>query len=135
MNSVLIDSNVLIYALDSNSIYHHQSITILMSNELELYISTKNISEYFSVCSKLKIEDSIIWKFYEELKLNTILLFPDNQSVYLFENLLKKYKPTGNRIYDIEIVSIMIRHGINEIATFNLDDFKNIAEINIYNHK
>ena len=106
-----------------------------MNNELELYISTKNISEYFSVCSKLKLENATIWKFYEELKLNTTLLFPDNQSVYLFENLLKKYKPTGNRIYDIEIVSIMIRHGINEIATFNFDDFKNITEIEISSHK
>ena len=59
MSSVLIDSNILIYALDSDSIYHQQSINILMNKELELYICTKNISEYFSVCSKLKIEDSI----------------------------------------------------------------------------
>jgi len=124
MNSVLIDTNVLIYALDSNSIYYHQSIKILMNNDLELYVTTKNISEYFSVCSKLKIDETIIWKFYEELKLNTILLFPDNKSIYLLEHLLKKYKPTGNRIYDLEIFSIMISHGIEEIATFNLDDFK-----------
>jgi hypothetical protein len=46
--------------------------------------------------------------------------------------LIKKYKPAANRVYDIEIISIMHANGIIDISTFNDKDFEMVEEIKIY---
>jgi hypothetical protein len=46
--------------------------------------------------------------------------------------LLLKYKPTGNAVFDLEIVSIMLANDIREIATKNLADFEHIEEIQLF---
>jgi len=45
--------------------------------------------------------------------------------------LLEKYRPTGLKIHDYEIISIGLVNGINQIATFNSKDFEDIEEVNI----
>ena len=50
----------------------------------------------------------------------------------IFEWLVGQYKPTGNRIYDIEIVSVMLSHDIHLITTFNTKDFQPVKEIELF---
>lgn len=104
-----------------------------MRNEsLQLFTSTKNLSEYFAVCTKLNIDSAKMFGFYGDLQENLTFLYPDQTSLHTFELLLKKYSPKGNRVFDTEIVSVMLAHGITQIATFNVDDFKTISEVEIY---
>ncbi len=49
---ILLDTNVLLYAMDRSSKYHKISISILENTEYKLFVSTKNIAEMFAVCSK-----------------------------------------------------------------------------------
>ena len=72
-----------------------------------------------------------ILNFINEIKQNVIILFPDEQSLEKFENLITKYKPTGNRVYDIEIVSMLTTNNIDKLATFNIRDFQNIEEVQL----
>ena len=37
----------------------------------------------------------------------------------------------GTKVYDLEIVSIMLANNINEIETFNFKDFEKFSEITI----
>lgn len=127
------DTNVLIYALDESSVFHLRACEILQDENNLLFTTSKNISEYFAVCSKLGIESSKIWGFYEDLSNNLTFLFPNQDTLQHFEMLFQKYKPKGNRVYDIEIVSIMLANNIKHVATFNVDDFKNVSEIEILN--
>ena len=131
MNELFVDTNVFIYALDKNSIYNEQSSQILTSQENMLFTSSKNISELFAVISKLNINKMLFNRFYTELKQNTGILFPNNDSLEKFEKLMKKYNPVGNRVFDIEIVSIMLSYGIKHLATFNKKDFTGIEEIKL----
>jgi len=62
---------------------------------------------------------------------NITVLYPDKQSSTFFYDLLKKYKPSGLRIHDFEIISIALANSIVYIATQNRLDFKNIKEIRI----
>lgn len=132
MNKIGIDTNVFIYALDANSIYHQKCANLLEDNAKSLFTTSKTLSEYIAVCTKLGVEHSIMYNFYQEIKQNTTVLFPSSTSLVLFEQLVQTYKPQKNRVYDIEIVSIFLAEGISEIASLNYDDFKNIKEITLF---
>jgi len=131
MNKILIDTNILIYAYDSQSAFHQRAVALLSKSGNELYVTTKNIAEFFAVLTKLSEPYQKIFEFYESIKSNTILLFPDPNSLIIFENLLRKYQPVGNRVFDIEIVSIALSNQIPTIATINTKDFSRISEISI----
>ena len=131
MINLLVDTNVLIYAMDNSSAYHPIASSILANPDHKLFITTKNISEFFAVTSKLKIEQKKCLDFYNDVKFNATTLFPTPSSLPLFEKLLHQYQPKGNIVYDLEIVSVMLDNGIDQIATFNQKDFINIAEVQI----
>ena len=131
MNSVLLDTNILIYALDRSSSYYKESVQIFENSNFKLFITSKVVSEYFAVCSKLDLDTSVILNFYVELRKNTSLLFPNAETIELFEKMLAKYKPKGNRVYDLEIASVAAAYEIDFLASFNRDDFKNINEIKL----
>jgi len=59
------------------------------------------------------------------------ILYPNEKSFSIFRRLLKKYEPAGLKIHDFEIISIGLAYNINQIATNDLCDFKNIEEINL----
>jgi len=99
-----------------------------------LFTTTKNISEYFAVASKLAIEKEKVFGFYEDMRANVTILSPSATSLQFLESLLQKYQPKGNRAYDIEIVSIMLAHELKYVATFNVDDFKSMEEIEIFKY-
>ncbi|MCO6488534.1 MAG: hypothetical protein J5I98_08970, partial [Phaeodactylibacter sp.] len=95
--------------------------TALISDpSLNLFTATKNISEYFAVCSKLNIPLQKAYGFYKQVCQNTQILYPGHQSLSVLEQLLQKYQPTGNRVYDMEIVSVAIVHQIPETEFFPL---------------
>lgn len=131
MSKVIVDTNILIYGLDKDSQFHQRAVSFLVDPDHQLFITTKNISEYFSVSSKLQIGEEKIFGFYGDLIINTVILYPSSVSIQNFERLVKKYNPKGNRVYDVEIVSIMVTHEISKIATLNNDDFKFIEEVEI----
>ncbi len=120
MSKILLDTNALIYALDRSSSFHENAKNLLEQENCEFYITTKNISEYFAVCTKLNFNKQNIWGFYHELTENCQLLTPTASSIKIFEQLLQKYEPTGNRIYDVEIASVMLDNNINKLATANI---------------
>ena len=99
MNSILVDTNVLIYALDQSSLFFERSVKILNGEQNQLFIATKNISEYFAVCSKLLVDRAHAVAFYEELLINATILYPNPASLQHFQSLLARYQPKGNRVY------------------------------------
>jgi len=133
MNNILVDTNILIYGIDESSEFHKRSKEILTGDKFNLFITSKNVSEYFAVCTKLKIDKEIVLGFYNDIKKNTIILYPNDNSIKKFEMLVKKYFPTGNRVYDLEIVSVMLANDVKYLATFNTKDFDNIKEISLIN--
>ncbi len=131
MNNVFVDTNIFIYSLDCDSIYNTRARKILESQEFNLFTSSKNISELFAVGTKYKFDSEVLDKFYYEIKRNINILFPIFHSLSIFELLIQKYKPIGNSVFDMELISVMLMNKINHIATFNNKDFENIQEVSI----
>lgn len=128
----LVDTNILIYAYDNASVFNRQAMAFLEDDDINLYITTKNISEFFAFLTKQGEPFSKIFLFYEDILYNSTTLFPTTQSLDILENLLQKYQPRGNRVFDIEIVSIALANGIHTIATINEKDFWQITEISLH---
>ncbi len=131
MINLLIDSNVLIYAMNQDSEYYSSAKSILFNSNYNFFITSKNISEFFAVAQKLKIPFQHAFDSYQEIKAFSKILFPSEKSLLIFEKLIQKYQPKGNQVFDIEIVSIMLDNGIDHIATFNRKDFINISEVEL----
>ena len=99
---------------------------------IDFYISSKNISEYFAVLSKQNQPYSKISLFYQDIIRQSTIIFPNKNSLQIFQTLLQKYQPRGNRVFDIEITSIALANGINTIDTINEKDFNQITEISLH---
>jgi len=131
MNKIIVDTNIFIYALDWNSKYHEQSVKLITSDKYDLYTTSKNISEYLAVSTKMNIDKTKILDFLEDINRNVSLLYPTPRSSKIFIQLFEKYFPAGNRVHDIEIASIALAGKIKSIATFNTKDFHQIDEIKL----
>ncbi len=132
MSDVLLDTNVLICALNSDSVYCEKAKSLLLNKEFNFFLTNKNISEFISVASKLQLmpyKDIIqtLRVFCSTVK----LIYPDKRSNSIFNDLITKYQPAGIKVFDIEIISIMIANGLSIIATYNENDFNMIPGIEI----
>jgi len=135
MNKLLVDTNILIYSIDEGSKYFQRSQNIF-SDKVELYTTSKNLSEFLSVITRLpknslSLDDALL--IIEDFTNAMTILYPNEKSFLIFQRLLRKYKPTGLKIHDYEILSIGLANQINTIATLNEKDFKEVKEIKLHN--
>ena len=133
-NSVLIDTNVLIYAIDADSQFHYRALKFLSDPTIRYFITSKNISEFLVVLTRnedINISTAECLELLNDLIADISILYPNPMTLKLFYDLLRKYNPRGLWIHDIEIASISIAHGISKIVTNNVADFNRIDEIEI----
>jgi len=71
--SILVDTNVLIYAVDEDSKFHEGALNLLSNSQNNLFTTSKNISEFLVVLTRhndihlstkecLDILDSLCWR-------------------------------------------------------------------------
>ncbi len=82
---------------------------VFKDTENKLFTTTKNISEYIAVCTKIGVNRDRMNGFYNEMKNN----------------------PRGNWVFDLGIASVLITNKVGKLATVNTNDFKNITEIGL----
>jgi len=135
MNRLLVDTNVLIYAIDEDSVYFKKSRKIFFDENVSLFTTSKNISEFLTVITRHPENGLTLYEamkvIYEYSRFIQIL-YPTEITYRIFLKLLETYQPIGLKIHDFEIVSIGLANGINRIATFNQKDFKEIKDISFY---
>ena len=134
MNNVLFDTNLLLYAIDEESKYFNSVQQVLNDDSLKLYTTSKNISEFLSVITRIpgsiiSIKDAL--QIIEEFQSTFTIIYPTEKSYLIFIELLKKNSPRGLKIHDYEIIRIALSHKIKNIATFNKKDFIGIEEIEL----
>lgn len=133
-NSILVDTNVLIYAVDADSQFNNQAVKFLSDSALKLFTTSKNISEFLVVLTRnaeIELSSSECLDILSSLLSDIEILYPTPISMDFFQKLVRKYNPRGLWIHDVEIASIGMAHGISVIATNNSADFKRIAELEV----
>jgi predicted nucleic acid-binding protein len=95
MNKIGVDTNIFIYSIDNSSPFHKKCDNFLKYSENELFTTTKNISEFIAVCTKIGVERDKMNGYYNEIKNNVTILYPDRQSLATFEQLNKNTSRVG----------------------------------------
>lgn len=134
MSKILLDTNVLIYSVDEGSKYFRNAQN-LFSDDFELYTTSKNLSEFLSVVTRipknpLSLKNALL--VIEDFISVMNVIYPSEKSYKVFIDLLRKYQPIGLQIHDFEIVSVGLSNQVSTIATFNEKDFKKVSEIELY---
>lgn len=134
MSKILLDTNILLYAIDNNSPRQRQSQAILNADEYTLFTSSKNISELLCAATRgnqpiLNVADTLrVVSYYHKI---TEILYADERAFQQLKVLLERYQPRGLKVHDYEIAAIALANGITHIATFNSKDFAGIEGLEI----
>lgn len=132
----LIDTNLLIYATNKNSIFHQKAKNFL-EKELPNYnlcLSSQNIIEFYAIITNpKKIEKPltqsqatlIIKKFIKSGYFQIIT--PRSKTVFLLLNFLKKYNIKSLEIYDLYLAATMKDNNISIIYTADTTIFKKLG--------
>lgn len=134
MSNVLLDTNILLYAIDEESKYFKSVQRLLNTDTFNFSTTSKNISEFLAVITRIPNSSISVEKalnILNDFQNSFRILYPTEESNVIFIDLLKKYTPHGLKIHDYEIISIALSNKIKNIATINKKDFERIEEIKL----
>jgi len=132
--AILVDTNVMIYAVDVDSQFHQFALNFLLYSDARLYTTSKNLTEFLVALTRsqnMDIDGAKALDVLDGLLPYMQIIYPSSESWGIFAELVRKYRPQGLWIHDIEIASIALANGITKIATKNVGDFSRIHEIEI----
>lgn len=137
----LVDTNVLVYRADRSSPFHSASVTLIdrgLRGEIPLCLSPQNLMEFYAVVTSSKrVTNPIspadardeIEKYLQSTNLHQIY-----QTASLLPKLLeliRKYPPQRQQIFDLQLVATMLINQVTLIYTFNVKHFSSYQEIQV----
>ncbi len=134
---MLVDSNVLVYAVNRSSPKHKIAQFFLQNNTGDLEVAHQNILEALRVLthpkfpSPMKIQDAL--KAIDSIIKTCRVVYPDGKTYHITLLLIDKNKPVSDQIFDTYLVATALSNEISTIATDNIRDFKKFKEIKLIN--
>lgn len=124
---ILVDSNVLIYAINIASSKHKTAQAFLQAHVGHMSIAHQNILESLRVLTHKKFPNPMsstdaimaVSNIAERCRVIT----PDPVTHYLAMELIEKHELTGDKIFDAYLAATALSIGITTVATDNVKDF------------
>lgn len=134
---ILIDSNILIYAINSRSPKNQKAEKFLSESSGNFAVAHQNVLETLRVLThpkfpkpmRLRLAISAIESIIKAGK----IVSPDYQTQRVALELIKAHNLSSNEIFDAYLTATAFTNDIHEIATDNERDFLKIKEIKIIN--
>lgn len=137
MDLKLIDTNILIYAINLNSKFNKSSRVYLSENVTFSVIADQNINEALRLLTHEKYENKLslnkALRALKNIQDRCISIHPNSQTSEIFIKILSKYNVSSNRLYDAYLVATMYANGIKTIVTANEKDFIQFPELKVIN--
>ena len=138
-SSYLLDTNILIYALDSKSPFFTKTKDIFLKikkGEIIAYVAQQNIIEAESVLTKAYKQNVI--KVVQSLEnvINSFqitIISPLSTTLYSFHQIVKQRIPSRMDLFDAYLCATMLDNSLSHILTNNESDFKGIKGISAVN--
>jgi uncharacterized protein len=130
----LVDTNVLVYALDADAAQHASSRALLEASRagsVTLYVTSQIICEFYSVVTnprRVAKPCSSVAALSSLLGFLRVLPVPA-QTVEELIRLVRRRPVTAGDIFDLQILATMNVNAIQRIYTFNTADFAGFPEI------
>ncbi len=133
---MLIDSNILVYAINSSSPKHKLAKNFLEENSNDLVVAHQNIFETLRVLTHPKFP-SPMSPNNALAAVNGIInvcriISPDYKTHNIALEMIKKYTLSADLVFDAYLAATAISNNIYVIATDNVKDFKKF-DIDIIN--
>ena len=135
----IVDTNVLIYALDTAAPQHVAARALLNAareDAATLFVTSQILCEFYSVMTnprriaRPRDAAEALTVLSEMLAFLHVLPVPDGTIDRLLD-LLRRRPVTGSDVFDLHIVAAMQANGIGRIYTFNIADFEAFPELSV----
>ncbi len=135
----LADTNILLRLIESESAGHEEaksSVDKLLKAGDTIYILLQNASEFWNVCTRPSDKNglglSITQADVELSKIEQVFdLLHDTKDIYhIWRELIVNHSVSGVKVHDAKMAAAMMVHNIENLLTFNVDDFKRYRDIN-----
>lgn len=129
---VILDTNVLLAATDSGRAEHTGARDVLddwPARGVALYTSGQILREYLSVATRPERQNGLGLTMTDGLGnvralCERLAVLPESEKVLArLLALLGDVQCAGKQVHDANVVATMLVHGIDTIATINVDDF------------
>jgi predicted nucleic acid-binding protein len=124
---MLLDTNILVYAINSDSPKNKKAQEFIQGNIRFLEAAHQNIFEALRVLTHPKfINPMSVNKAHNsimEITSRCRIIYPNNKTHYLALELIEKYNLSSNRIFDAYLAATAISNDIDSLATDNEKDF------------
>jgi predicted nucleic acid-binding protein len=125
---MLIDSNILVYAINKDSPKNNLAQAFLQNNIKDLAVAHQNIFETLRVLTHPKFAYPMKQLDAQEAVLSIVsvcrIIIPNYKTHHLALEFIKLHNLTGNRIFDAYLAATALSNNITAIATDNTKDFE-----------
>lgn len=134
---MLVDSNIIIYAINESSPKHKSAQKFIQTNKEKLYTAHQNIFESLRVLTHpefpnpMKPLDAIT--AIERIISAIGVISPTYETRFLAIELIKKYKLGADKVFDAYLAATAVSNNLSVIVTDNTKDFLKINLIRVYN--
>jgi len=133
---MLIDSNILIYSLNSAS-QKHQAAQTFLQLQKQLIFAQQNVFETLRILTHSKFPNPFpVDKAIDavaEITDKATILTPTLETQDLATALTHKYQITGTEIFDAYLVATALSNNVKKIATDNVAHLGKYTEIKVVN--
>lgn len=135
----IVDTNVLIYALDTAAPQHAAALALLNAARADattLFVTPQILCEFYSVVTnsrrvaRPRDAAETMTVLSDLLAFLHVLPIPASTIDRLLD-LLRRRPVTGSDVFDLHIVAAMQANGISRIYTFNVADFAAFPELTV----
>lgn len=134
---MLVDSNVLVYAINVASPKHKRAQEFLKDHQESLSVAHQNIFEALRVLTHSRFSNPMKPKSAVESVLSIVrvlrIISPNYKTPHITIELIKKYNLTGNRVFDAYLAATALSNEITVITTDNEKHFRKFIGIEILN--
>jgi uncharacterized protein len=133
----IVDSNVLVYALDADASQHLPSRHLLdegRSGATTLYVTSQILCEFYSIVTnprrvaRPRTAADAIAAIAGLLAFLHVLPIPA-RAVEGWLDLLRRRPVTGGDVFDLQLAATMLANGVQRIYTFNTTDFEAFTDL------
>ena len=135
----IVDTNVLVYALDADAPQHAAARTLLEAARdtgATLFVTSQILCEFYSIVTnprrvpKPRSASEAVAALVGLLAFLHVMPVPAHAAEELLD-LLRRRPVTGGDVFDLQIVATMQANAIQRIYTFNSADFESFSELSI----
>lgn len=134
---ILLDANLLAYAINQAAPQHEQSFTVVQAaseRRVPGVLVPQVLMGFLSVVTNPRrvsrpLDHARAWRQIETLRREIPLLNLKLEALDILGELLNAYPRAGPRIFDLFLVAQMHTHGITSICTYNTQDFSGFPDV------